>query len=94
MAGGELRLGSKMRKFLRSELHFKCLDCYKDTMTDPRDYSVQDDLWLRVCPGYVGHLCITCFRIRLGRNLKLTDFKLEYEINNWVTQEILDEING
>lgn len=81
-------------KLLRSQRVFNCLDCYKDTLPDPNEYTVRDEVWLEACPGWVGHLCLRCLRVRLRRDLKLSDFLLEYEVNNHVTQELLDEVNS
>ena len=79
---------------LRSEENYNCLDCYKDTCTIEDDYSIHDDIWLSVVPGWVGHLCLRCLRIRLGRNLQLSDFMLEYEVNSHINQELLDKVNS
>jgi hypothetical protein len=74
--------------------NYNCLDCYKDTCTIEDDYSIHDDIWLSVVPGWVGHLCLRCLRTRLGRDLQLSDFMLEYEVNSHINQEFLDEINN
>ncbi len=74
-------------------MRFPCLDCYCDTLPDEVDFSVHDNIWLQAVPDDEGHLCIHCFRIRLDRNLKLSDFLLGYDINNHITQEFLDRIN-
>jgi hypothetical protein len=95
------------RKMLRSERTFKCLDCYRDTLPNEMDFTVHDNVWLQnemdftvhdnvwlqAVPGYVGHLCIHCLRIRLQRNLQLSDFVLELEPNKHITQTFLDRIN-
>jgi len=73
---------------------FRCLDCYIDTMPEPHDYQILDDLWLKVCPGWVGHLCLRCLRVRLQRDLKLSDFKTGWEINDHINQELLNEVNS
>lgn len=78
----------------RSEITFKCLDCYCDTVPDKVDFTVHDNLWLQVVPGYVGHLCIHCLKIRLQRDLQLSDFVLELEPNQHITQIFLDGVNG
>jgi len=90
-------LGGKMsEKPTRYELRtrFRCLDCYIDTLPEPHDYHLHEEVWLEACPGWVGHLCLKCLRVRLRRSLKLSDFMLEYEINNHVTQELLNEVNS
>ena len=87
--------GQKMRReFFRSEVNFKCIDCYKDTLPDPNCFTIHDDLWLSICPGYVGDLCLRCLRIRLKRGLELSDFQIELDVNNHITQELLNEVNS
>lgn len=75
-------------------LKYACLDCYRSTLPDEMDFTVHDNVWLQVVPGYVGHLCIHCLKIRLQRDLQLSDFVLELEPNQHITQPFLDRING
>lgn len=73
---------------------FDCLDCSKDTGTIEDDYWIQDGTWLSVVPEWAGHLCLRCLRIRLDRDLQLSDFVLEYEVNSHINQKLLDRINN
>jgi hypothetical protein len=79
---------------LRSEVTFNCMDCYKDTCNYIYDYSVRDEVWLKVVPGWVGHLCPRCLRVRLQRPLTMDDFELDKEVNEHITKEFLEIING
>lgn len=77
---------------------FPCLDCGIDTLPDPNDYQVHDEIWGEVIgclfpAAMSGELCLKCLRQRLGRDLQLTDFMLEYEVNSHINQELLDGVN-
>ncbi len=78
---------------------FECIDCYKDTL-DPLngfedDYSVHNHVWLEACEDpFAGDLCLKCLRDRLDRELQMSDFMLQYEVNNHINQELLDRINN
>jgi hypothetical protein len=74
-------------------MRFPCLDCGCDTLPDEVDFSAPDNIWLQAVPGDEGHLCIHCFKIRLGRDLQLSDFMLEYEINQHITPIFLEKVN-
>lgn len=74
---------------------YPCLDCGINTI-DPEDnftnhYSVHDHVWEEATG--TGDLCLNCLRERLGRDLQLSDFMLEYEDNDHINQELLDRIN-
>ncbi len=76
---------------------YPCMDCGINTL-DPKDdftnhFSVHDHIWLEAVPDEEGDLCIMCIRERLGRDLQLADFMLEYEDNDHINQELLDRIN-
>lgn len=80
-------------------MKFLCLDCGIDTLPDPNEYSVHDDVWMQATgcifpAGWIGHLCLRCLRIRLDRDLQLSDFVLEYEVNSHINQELLDKVNS
>jgi len=90
--GGKV-LGEEIVHF-KVDKPFNCLDCFKDTSIMPDDYWIQNDLWLSVVPEWVGHLCLRCLRIRLDRDLQLTDFMLDYEVNNHINQELLERVNS
>jgi len=77
----------------RSEITFKCLDCYKETCNDIDHFNVYDYVWLKAVPGGVGHLCLRCLRVRLRRNLDMTDFNLEWEVNEHINPQLLEKIN-
>ena len=89
------------REFTRYQLNFKCLDCNMDTLADPNHYSVHDNIWEEATTSeeYVGSevhgdLCLRCLKTRLGRDLQLSDFMLEYPVNNHITQELLSKVNS
>ena len=80
-------------------LVFPCLDCGLDTLPATSDYQVHDDVWEKAIEclfpaAMSGALCLRCLRQRLGRDLLLEDFMLEYKINSHITQEFLDRINN
>ena len=80
---------------------FRCLDCNVGTLPDPNHYSVHDNIWEEATTNeeYVGSevhgdLCLRCLKTRLGRDLRLSDFMLEYPVNNHITQELLNKVNS
>jgi len=80
-------------------MKFLCDDCNCDTLPDPNSYSVYDDVWIKATgclfpAGWVGTLCLRCLKTRLGRNLQLSDFILDFEVNNHITPKLLGEINA
>ncbi len=75
------------------EFKYPCLVCNCDTLPDELDFSVHDHIWSQAVPDDKGHLCIHCLKIRLQRDLQLSDFLLGYEINAHITQEFLERIN-
>lgn len=78
-------------------MKFLCDDCKCETLED--DYSVHDNIWMKATgcifpAGWVGTLCLQCLKTRLGRNLQLSDFILDFEVNNHITPKLLGEINA
>ncbi len=73
---------------------FPCLVCGVDTLNDVDCFSVHNEIWLEAVPEWNGHLCLKCLRKRLGRDLKLSDFMLEYETNEHITQRFLNKVNN
>lgn len=83
----------------RLESSFPCIDCGIDTLPDPNEYSVHDDIWMEAVgcifpAGWIGHLCLHCLKIRLGRDLQLADFMLECDVNNHINQKLLNKVNS
>jgi len=78
-------------------MKFSCIDCGCDTLPDEMDYSVHDDVWIQASGlfpgGFFGFLCLQCLKTRLGRNLQLSDFILDFEVNSHITSKLLGEIN-
>ncbi len=77
---------------------FLCLECGIDTFPLP-DYRVHDKVWgeairCQFPAAMSGDLCLKCLKQRLGRDLLLEDFMLEYEVNSHINQELLDRINN
>ena len=78
---------------------FPCLDCGINTLPDPNNYQVYDGVWIEAIDclfpaGMSWELCLRCLRIRLGRDLQLSDFMLDYEVNNHINQELLNKVNS
>lgn len=59
---------------------FLCMDCAVDTDTLGEYFMLQHDLWARIQPDRIGHLCIGCVETRLGRLLTAADF-LDVPVN-------------
>ena len=83
-------------------MKFLCDDCGIDTLPNPdsiNEYSVYDDVWMKATgcifpAGWLGTLCLRCLKTRLGRNLQLSDFILDREVNEHITLQLLESING
>ncbi len=69
-----------------SNSHWLCLDCSKDTSLSNEYYGVHNHLWRRAVDRSQRHgmLCLLCLESRLGRSLRLQDFKLP--VNQQVAQ--------
>jgi hypothetical protein len=69
-----------------SDSHWLCLDCSKDTSLSDEYYGVHNYLWRRAVDRSQRHgmLCLLCLERRLGRSLRLQDFKLP--VNQLVAQ--------
>ncbi len=70
------------------------MDCYTDTFIDQECYTVHHHIWRQAAPGWVGELCLRCLRIRLGRNLKVSDFMTDFPANRHINQEFINHINS
>jgi hypothetical protein len=69
-----------------SDSNWLCLDCSKDTSVSDEYYAIHNYLWRRAVDRSQRHgmLCLLCLERRLGRSLRLQDFKLP--VNQQVAQ--------
>ena len=58
-----------------------CMDCEKDVHATDENYALENKIWKRINPKTKGKLCFLCAEKRLGRELKLNDFKGNVPIN-------------
>ena len=75
-----VRLWLEASTLFSDESILACQDCSIITFGDDY-YMIQHDLWRLVHPNYIGVLCLACLQVRLGRELRKSDF-LDAPVNN------------
>jgi hypothetical protein len=78
---------------MSKKLTAPCLDCQADTLKIDEFYMVSRDLWLMAVPDedheMTKYLCIGCLEIRIGRQLRASDF-LDVPMN-WPGNNVMSE---